>query len=233
MPRIGEPVSAAGLAALYAFPAPRRWVRANMVATVDGSATGPDGLSGSVNTPADNRVYAAQRAAADVVLVGAGTARAEGYGRVVGAPGLAPAALAVVSVSARVPDGLVGPREGRGRAILVTCAAAGQARLERARRLLGEADVWVCGGDTVDLRAALDRLAGEGMRRVLAEGGPSLLGDLLAADLVDEVAVTTTPLAVGGDGPRIVGGDGIRTDLRLHLLLEEAGTLLAVWRVRR
>ena len=75
------------LAALYGYPhgvaAERPWVRANFVSTLDGAATGPDGRSGSINTGADREVFALLRALADVVVVGAGTARAEGYRRVV------------------------------------------------------------------------------------------------------------------------------------------------------
>ena len=75
------------LAALYGYPrgvtAERPWVRANFVSTLDGAATGADGRSGSINTGADREVFALLRALADVVVVGAGTARAEGYRRVV------------------------------------------------------------------------------------------------------------------------------------------------------
>ena len=74
----GARVTAAELADLYAFPH-RRWVRSNFVSTLDGSAVGADGLSGSINTPADNRVFALQRSLCQAVLVGAGTVRAEGY----------------------------------------------------------------------------------------------------------------------------------------------------------
>jgi len=83
---------------------------------------------------------------------------------------------------------------------------------------------------------ALDELAGRGLRHVLLEGGPSLLGTALAAGVVDEMAMTIAPTVVGGDFPRIVAGpplaapDGVA--LRPHLLVEEAGTLLGLWRVR-
>src|SRR5699024_10261627 len=71
------------LARVYAYPDPaapgRGWVRANFVSTLDGSATGPDRLTGSINTTPDRVVFALLRSLADVILVGAGTARAEGY----------------------------------------------------------------------------------------------------------------------------------------------------------
>ena len=67
------------LRAAYAFPARRPWVRANMVSTLDGTMRGPDGSSRSISTPADQRVFALARRDADVILVGAGTIRAEDY----------------------------------------------------------------------------------------------------------------------------------------------------------
>ncbi|MBD3783523.1 MAG: dihydrofolate reductase family protein [Micrococcales bacterium] len=233
----GARVGAGELAELYAPPR-GRWVRSNMVTTLDGSAVGADGRSGSVNTPADHRVFALLRDHADAVLVGAGTVRDEGYTRVRPTRrSPVAAALVVVTGSGRVPEGLRTPTEGRGSGLLVTCEAAGARALSRARSVLGEESVLVCGDDRVDLAAALDRLAERGLRHVLLEGGPSLLGTALAAGAVDELAVTVAPVVVGGDFPRIVTGpalaapDGVA--LRPHLLVEEGGTLLGLWRVRR
>ena len=66
-------------------------VRLNMISSVDGS-TALDGRSGGLGGPADRKVFAALRSLADVVLVAAGTVRAENYG-----PGSLP--IAVVSGS--------------------------------------------------------------------------------------------------------------------------------------
>jgi riboflavin biosynthesis pyrimidine reductase len=234
----GARVTASDLSALYAFPAGRRWVRANFVSTLDGSAVGADRRSGSINTPADNRVFALQRRLADAVLVGAGTVRAEGYERVEPARGRpVPPALVVVSASGRVPEGLRTPTRGRGAGLFVTCAAAGSRRVDRARSVLGADAVVVAGDERVDLPAALAALADRGLRHVLCEGGPSLLATALDAGVVDELALTLSPTVVGGDGTRITSGpllggpDGVRAVPRL--LLEEAGTLLGLWRVSR
>lgn len=236
--RPGARVGAADLAGLYAFPAGRRWVRSNFVTTVDGSVVGADGRSGSVNTPPDNRVFALQRELCDAVLVGAGTVRAEGYQRVTATQGRPdPPALVVVSGSGRLPEGLRTPREARGDGLLVTCTAAGTSRLAHCRRVLGADAVLVAGDEHVDLRAALDALAARGLRHLVCEGGPTLLAAALEAGVVDEVALTLAPVLVGGTGPRMASGeplgppDGI--PLRPHLLLEEAGTLLGLWRVLR
>ena len=81
----GSALTDAALAALYDYPdlgaPPARWLRANMVASLDGAAT-VDGHSGGLSNEADQQVFAMLRAHADVILVGAGTARAEGYGPV-------------------------------------------------------------------------------------------------------------------------------------------------------
>ncbi len=236
--RPGTRLPAAELRELYAFPAGRRWLRSNFVTTLDGSAQGADGRSGSVNTPADNRVFALQRELCEAVLVGSGTVRAEGYERVTPTRRRAdPPALVVVSGSGRVPDGLAAPVRGRGVGILVTRAAAGKGTLDRARDALGRDAVVVAGDEHVDLAVALDALADRGLRHVLCEGGPTLFSAALAAGVVDEAAFSLVPSLIGGNGIRVTSGallgapDGIR--LTLRLLVEEAGTLLGLWRVRR
>lgn len=201
----------ANLDELYAFP-DGPWLRANFVSTLDGSATGVDGLSGSINTPADKKAYAAQRRCADVVLVGAGTARAESY-----QAGSVP--LAVVSGRGHLPEQLVGCDD----VVLVTCAASG--------RTQGEG-VWICGKDEVDLREVRGRLHAHGWNHVLCEGGPSLFADAMAAGIVDELALTLAPRVVAGSGPRVTKGDALDLDLTPIVLLEEDGTVLGLWRLR-
>lgn len=207
----GEPV----LHAFYAHPAPRPGrrsaVRANMISTLDGSAQGPDERSRSINGPADWRAFRVQRAVADVVLVGAGTARAEGYG-----PVRVPAdlraeraargqderlALALVTRSGELPEKLLDV-EHEDRPFVIT--VADNPRLDELR---SQARVLVSGEHEVDLAGALDSLAGFGLTRVLAEGGPRLLGDLLTADLVDELCLSTSPMLTGGPGVRPVHTD--------------------------
>ncbi|MGL5865373.1 MAG: dihydrofolate reductase family protein [Dermatophilaceae bacterium] len=230
-----EPVTDDVLAGLYAFPPGERWLRANMVTTLDGAVAGADGRSGSINTPPDTRLFAVQRDLCDVVLVGAGTARAEGYRRVGATPRSSdPAALAVVTRSARVPDLLLEPTLGRGALLVLTCAAAGADRLAVLRSAVGADALVVCGDHDVDLTDAVVQLAALGMPGVLCEGGPSLLGSAFAAGVVDELALTLAPTVVGGDATRLASGafagpHGIR--MTPHLLLEEDGTMLGLWRV--
>ncbi len=210
-------------AALVEAYAPPRlpWLRVNFVSTLDGAAQGSDGLSGGINNPADKRVFDALRSRADAVLVGAGTARAEGYG-----PADVP--LVVVTRTGEVPPTLHGA--GAGRVLLATVADA--PGLAVARDSLG-ADVLVCGQGQVDLPALVAELAARGYAEVLCEGGPTLFADLLAAGLVDEVCLSVVPRLLAGQGKRIAVGAAVDVELEPERLLEQDGTLLGRWFVRR
>ena len=207
------------LSQLYAAPADP-WLRVNMVSTVDGAASGEDGRSGSINNAADKVVYDHLRAGADAIVVGAGTARAEGY-----APVDRP--TVVVSRRADVPQRLRGGAPGS--VLLATCASA--ERLATAEQLLGADHVLVLGDDAVDLLALKQRLAERGLTQLLAEGGPHLLRDLIAAGAADELCATIVPRLVAGEHPRITAGPPVDVPLRLLTLIEDDGTLLARWRI--
>jgi riboflavin biosynthesis pyrimidine reductase len=228
----------ASLAEAYAVPAGPRWhLRINFVASADGGATVED-RSGGLSNPADKRVFRLLRDLADVVLVGAGTARAEGYGAERYAPerrrrrvelgGAELPVIAVISGSLDLdPTSTLFTRaEPNARTVVITCQAAPEAR----RVALAEvADLLVAGDDRVDLAAAVAGLAGRGLARVLCEGGPTLFGALLEAGLVDELCLTVSPLLTGPGTGRIVAGrlvDGAPFPLSLLHLLEEDGALL-------
>ena len=228
------------LALAYAYPhlyPGQIWVRANFISTLDGAAAGDDGRSGSINTGADREVFGLLRALSDMVLVGAGTARAEGYRRAtVRAPWLhlrrdrpAHPTTAVVSRSGDVPPGLSQAREDSGEVLLVTCEGAGTAAIDLARAMLGDDSVIVAEGESVDLPAALDALARRGLRRILCEGGPHLMGDLTASGRLDELCLTIAPTLVGGDHPRITAGPAMAANLLPRLLIESQGSILGRW----
>jgi riboflavin biosynthesis pyrimidine reductase len=197
------------------------WLRVNMVSTLDGAANGESGKSGSINNDADKAVFQALRAQADAVIVGAGTARTEGY-RVAAVP------LVIVSHSGQVPEQL---REAPAGAVLLAVPASSPG-LDDARALLGGENVVVVGDDQVDLPALKEALVGRGLRNLLSEGGPSLLRDLLASGAADELTLTWVPRLIGGVHPRIVMGASVDVDLELAVLLEQDGTLLGRWFVR-
>lgn len=229
---LGEGRDVAGELGLHeAYAAPRRdWVRANFVASADGAAS-VDGRSGGLGSPADQQVLGILRAHADVVLVGAGTARAEDYGPVRHSPartrlreqaGLSGSArLAVVTGTMALTGAERWLTEAPAPPVLLTTA--------RSARPVPGAEVLVCGEQSVDPVAALAALAGLGLRHVLCEGGPGLLAQLAGAGLLDELCLTLSPLLAGPGAPRIVRGEpwaGPRP-ARLTQLLEDGGLLFA------
>lgn len=245
--------AAQALADLYAYPHPvpaHGWVRANMISTLDGSATGGDGLSGTIGGAADRMVFTVLRGLADVVLVGAGTARSEGYhvprpnadfADRRAAAGQRPApALALATRSGKLPpevEAAAGDPDGTGEVLVVTCAAAD---VDALRRRVGPGRVVVAGEDDVDPVLAAAQLAARGLPRVLLEGGPSFLGRFVAAGRLDELCLTLSPLLVAGPGPRIAVGDalgvapGSAAPLRVRPahLVECDGVLLGRWLVQ-
>ncbi|NQX10201.1 pyrimidine reductase family protein [Microbacteriaceae bacterium VKM Ac-2855] len=211
----------------------------NFVSSIDGAAT-HDGLSGGLGGEADRRLFDLLRRLADVVLVAAGTVRTEGYG-----PMLLDEASAAWRIDAGLPAqpvfGIVsgsleldpGDRifaEAPVRPIVVTHGAS---PVERRDALAEVADVLVCGTEAVDPRLVVRELAGRGLPQVHCEGGPSLYGALLAADAVDELCLTVSPLIASGTAPRIATGAGVLHPQYLaHVLSSEETLLLRYLRAR-
>lgn len=212
------------LRAAYVPPAPS-WLRLNFVTTLDGAAQGEEGTSGSINNAADKEVYDLLRELADCVVVGAGTARIEGY-----RPWSRP--TVVVTRSGGLPPTLL-DAAGEQPPLVVTCAAA--AGLAALRAEVGADRLVVLGDDTVDLTLLRPALAERGLRRILCEGGPHLARDLLAADVVDELCTSTVARAIAGDHLRLLAGPPVDVPLRLGTLVldEPSSTLFARWLVDR
>lgn len=225
----GDLVDAADLADLYAPPA-RRWLRANFVATLDGAANGPDQKSGSINTEADHVVFDLLRRMTDVVVVGAGTVRAEGYPSLKAENAAAPT-LVVVSHSGQLPVSVAdGPP---GSVLLVTRSGADARALDASRELIGEEFVLMSGTDSVNLVRMRNMLEDKGFRQILCEGGPTLLASLLKAGVVDELDLTWSPVIVGGQHPAIVNGPELNVPASPAVLLEEDCSILGRWFVNR
>lgn len=210
------------LAELCAFPVPPTGgvhLRAMMNTTVDGAIVGADGTSASLRNAEDSFVFGVLRAVADVVLVGAATVRAEDYHRPLGRsdllePSLRPGgaarpALAIWSASGELPDSV----EPDWPTYLVTAPATARAASRRA----GIPAEQVIAADTP--AAALRGLAQRGLRAVQAEGGPSTLGRLAAAGLLDELCFSTTHRTVGGPSSRVIEGAGHDQSWQLSSLL--------------
>lgn len=195
---------------------PTPYVRVNFVSSLDGAVT-HNGKSGDLAGPGDKLVFRMLRGLADVVLVGARTAVAEGYRQP--SPDdaftdlrrraeLRPApALALLSRSLDVPTDY--PPLSGADTVILTCRDAPADR----RRALQDAGATLvdCGTDTVEMTEVTRYCSERGWLRVLCEGGPSLFGSLIAADLVDDLCLTISPNLAGGDAGRIAHGPTIET----------------------
>ncbi|MET0480147.1 MAG: pyrimidine reductase family protein [Mycetocola sp.] len=210
------------------------WLRVNFVSSIDGAGT-HDGLTAGLGTPADKRVFDILRRLCDVVLVGAGTVRAEGYGPMrLDEPavhwrrehGLSDQPVfAIVSAGLGLDPGHRIFTDAPVRPVVVTGEAAAR---ERRTALAEVADVLVAGDENVDPRRMRSLLASRGLTQVHSEGGPSLFGDFLREDAVDEVCLTISPFAEGPGAGRIVAGapTGIQRPMMLAHVLSSDGTLL-------
>lgn len=215
-------------------PSGRPWVMANMVASADG-AYAISGVSRALSSPEDREIFHALRASADAVLVAAGTARAERYRR--------PTAMAEFADQRRVFTPTSAPRlvvvsrslrlaedqpflSGEGvEPLLLHPADADTSGVPAGVELRG------LGSGGVDLQAAMRSLYADGVRIVLCEGGPTLLGQLHELDLIDELFLSLAPILASGTQVGILGG-GTETirQLSLHRVWEANGFLFLNYR---
>ncbi|MTD14005.1 pyrimidine reductase family protein [Nakamurella sp. YIM 132087] len=177
------------------------WTRANMITSMDGRAA-LDGVSGGLGNDTDQEILRTLRDGADVLLVGSGTVRAEGYeGIGTERPAGRPLRLAVVT-GRGLPDGLRAIDTAAARPLLLT-TTVGAARTPADIA----AEIVVLGADHVDATAIVPALRERGLCRVLCEGGPSLLGELIAARRIDELCLTIAPFTVGAGAAPLLGPD--------------------------
>jgi riboflavin biosynthesis pyrimidine reductase len=201
-------------------PDGRPWIELCMVASLDGS-TVVNGTSRGLSNPHDSEVFLTLRDLADAVLVGAGTARAEGYGP----PRKSGQRVGVVSNSGLVDESSALFSSGAG--FLIVPESAPETAIETLR----------AGSTSVDLGlavATMSAIAGD-VSFVHAEGGPRLNGALATADLIDELNLTLSPLLAGGTGPRLtVGGVDVSSAFELaQLVVDEESFVFSRWVRRR
>ena len=212
----------------------RPWLVAHMVGGLDGCAT-VGGRVGALSTGPDKALFVDMRAVADVVLVGAATIRAEGYGPVrlsaarvaareaSGRLGVPPVAIVTRSLDLDLSSPVFTDAAPGSSALVITCERADPRRLARVREV---ADVVVAGERSVEPLAVLMALGERGHRVVLCEGGPTLLGELVAADVVDELCLTVSPLMGGDPLPVSVTPPGSRTvPFALRHILQDSDTV--------
>ena len=221
------------LPGLYAYPA-GPCLRANMVSSADGAAT-LEGATKALSSETDRHVFALLRTLSDVILVGAATARQEHYNPVrprelwrhlrVGRPPTPPIAVVSGRLDLDPQSPLITAAPADARTIVITTA---QAPPDRRAELATRAEVIVAGEQAVDLKAAVSALADRGHQRMLAEGGPHLLAQLVEAGLMDELCLTIGPLMAGPGASRIVAGAPAAKpqELTLAHVLEDDGFLL-------
>ena len=226
------------LAAFYSYPAAldRCWVRANMIASLDGGAT-DDGKAAGLAGSGDRALFARMRQEADVILVGAATVRIENYSgaqlsvaqrrerQARGQSEVPP--IAVVTHGADFDhDAKIFTRTEVPPLLLTSRDAVDEAR-GRFGAVADVIDASGREGDRVDLSAVLATFAERKLLRVLSEGGPGIISLLIEHGLLDELCMTIAPILVGGQARRIAVGDGAaHTRLRRsHLLTDDEGYL--------
>ncbi|MEO5901596.1 MAG: dihydrofolate reductase family protein [Ilumatobacteraceae bacterium] len=194
-------------------PTDRPWIALCMVASIDGT-TVIDHRSGALSSDIDKEVLSTLRSLADLIIVGAGTVRAERYGP----PAKSGQRIGVVSHSGNIDTSI--PLFTSGAGFLIVPEDAPSQSIDTVRAGVG----------TLDLGAALAQLDADFIQ---AEGGPGLNGSLLDADLVDELNLTISPQLVGGDGQRVTNGaTAVSRGMRLAHVLEDDGFLFTRY-VRR
>ena len=211
-PPPATPLDDDALRDLYAPDRSRPGLRVNFVTSLDG-AVEVDGYSRGLSSRADQQVLGLLRQHCDALIVGAGTLRHEGYGAIRLDParrswrreqGLAEVPTLVVVTAALDLDPAQGAfADAPVRPVVLTHAAA---PAERRAALEAVADVLVCGPEEVDLAAGIAALHERGLRQLLCEGGAHLFGSLLAANVVDELLLSVSPLLAGPGADRIVAG---------------------------
>lgn len=218
------------------------WVTGHMVAGLDGTAA-IDGRVGSLSTRPDQELFRRMRQIADIVMVGAETVRREGYGLVRlseqaqaqrrrrGQPPTPPVAVVSRSLNLDWTAGVFADAPEDARTHVITCAAADPDRLAEAERV---ATVVVAGDERVEPAAALRALVDLGHRVVLCEGGPTWLGELVAADRLDELCLSVSPLMGGDPLPVSVtpAGSGIAR-FELKGIMAEDSTLFLRYETQR
>lgn len=192
------------------IPGDRPWVLANMVVGVDGAAA-IDGRVGSLSDELDHQLLQYLRRLGDVLLVGARTVRAEGYGLVSGTR------PAIVTGSGDLDyDSSLFAEASEPPLLLVPRSRA----VEIGERAAGRAQVVASGSDRVDLGEALGSLREMGVGIVTTEGGPTLLRQLVSVGALDELCLTVSA-TIGGDDFGLFGDGPLPSR---HLRLEHAAT---------
>lgn len=211
------------LASLYCTPQ-QRWLRLNFVASVNGNVAGEDGTSHGLTSVTDRKILGAIRRLADIVLVGASSVRTEGYFM----PKLVP--LAIVTGSGDLSGHHIPHDVAQGR-LIVLCPPDAETKVLSS--LDGRAATIISlNGPRMSPRSIIEVLRSRGLENIVCEGGPSLAAQLIDANLVDEVCLSTSPVVNGTRTP-LLSGLSRSVPMRLdQLLIDHESVLYARWGLR-
>ncbi|GAB3044518.1 bifunctional diaminohydroxyphosphoribosylaminopyrimidine deaminase/5-amino-6-(5-phosphoribosylamino)uracil reductase [Parafrigoribacterium mesophilum] len=213
---------ARGRLAQWYTPPRRQWLRLNFVTTIAGNAAGPDGTSDALSSRTDRAVLGVIRRLSDVVLVGASSVRAEGYLL----PRTAP--LAVITASGNLTGHRIPTHIQAGR-LLVICAQAAAEAVRSELPSTVEVIAVPAEAGVIPVTAAIRALRDRGLANIVCEGGPTLAAQLVNAELVDELCLTTSPMLDEMRLPLLSGAiEGGRLSLA-QLLVDDSDALYARW----
>ena len=205
------------------------WLRLNLIASVDGNAAGIDGTSESLTNPADRIILGVIRELSDVVVVGANSVRREGY--------FLPrrSRLAVVTISGDLSGHRINPAADMLPLIVVCPSEA----IPRVRSTLGAEPVEIIcvepspATNLLAMTEVVAALRALGLNSIVCEGGPQLIGHLLAARLVDEACFSTSPVLGGTAFAMARVPVATEQPLDLHqLIVDESSGIYARWLIR-
>ena len=229
----GLVVPDADLEAYYSYPEPitRPYVRLNYISSLNGKVS-VGGRSAALGMTGDKLVFRRLRRRADVILVGAGTVRADRYRGARSSKSLQAARrlrgqaevppIAVVTTSADLdPNGPLF-KDAWVPPLILTGKSAPVANVQRLRE--SGAEVVIAGDERPDVQDILGALADRKLYRILCEGGPTLFGQLFAVGAVDEICLTLSP-HVGGAGQVSVDSAHLLS-MRVESLLTRDDALL-------
>jgi riboflavin biosynthesis pyrimidine reductase len=218
------------LAELYRPPS-ATWLRLNFIASVSGNVVGSDGSSEKLSNPVDRRILGVIRELSDVVLIGAGSLRTEGY--------LRPrnARLAVVTASGDISTAAIAKADAEPLIILCPSSAAA-----RVRESLGGSDSQIH-AEIITLPETSGRLSAQdivgalselGLASIVCEGGPILARQFVEEGLVDELCLSTSPMLNGASLPIFGVEEFPEKNVTLtQLLVDDASGLYARWAIER
>lgn len=216
--RLADDATIEQLDRLYAVPE-GRWVRMNMLGTINARVTGPDGTSDSISNRADRAILKRIRAMSDAIVVGAQTVRQERH------TATGSTRLVIVTRSGDLSGHRISPADA-ARSVTVVCPASaavavaatmpGADRFHPAPRHGADVE-----GVTVD--DVLDWCRAHDLDRLVVEGGASLIGQFLDADAIDEVCVTQAPVFGPDDMPGLPGSSVERRYRRALVAVDDLG----------